>query len=38
MGDFDELHAGQAVEYEIEADGDSSRGGKGPRAASVRPV
>ena len=37
-GEFDELHEGQAVEYEIEADGDSSRGGKGPRALSVRPV
>ena len=35
-GEFDALHEGQAVEYEIEADDDSGRGGKGPRAASVR--
>jgi CspA family cold shock protein len=37
-GEFDELHEGQAVEYEIEHDGDAGRGGKGPRASSVRAV
>jgi CspA family cold shock protein len=35
---FDNLRVGQTVEYEIEQAGGSSRGGKGPRAASVKPV
>jgi cold shock protein len=35
---FDALHEGQTVEYEIEGeDGSSRRGGKGPRASSVKP-
>jgi CspA family cold shock protein len=33
---FDNLQENQAVEYEIEEDGGGR--GKGPRAASVRPV
>jgi CspA family cold shock protein len=37
-GQFDDLHEGQTVEYEIE-DGESvRRAGKGPRAASVTPL
>lgn len=38
---FDDLHEGQGVEYELEADDaqkGSRRGGKGPRAASVKPA
>ena len=34
---FDNLHEGQAVEYEIDEEGDR-RGGKGPRASSVKPA
>ena len=34
---FDDLQEGQAVEYEIESEGDR-RGGKGPRAVSVKPI
>jgi cold shock protein len=34
---FDDLKEGQTVDYEI-ADDDGRRQGKGPRAASVRPV
>lgn len=34
-GAFDGLQEGQVVEYEID---DGGRGGKGPRASSVRPV
>jgi CspA family cold shock protein len=34
---FDDLTEGQQVEFTIE-DGDSSKGGKGPRAASVKPM
>lgn len=37
-GEFDELHEGQAVEYEVEENGGSGRGGKGPRATSVKPI
>ena len=37
-GEFDELHEGQAVEYEVEEDGGSGRGSKGPRATSVQPL
>lgn len=33
---FDNLQEGQAVEYEVEEDG--GRGGKGPRASSVKPA
>ncbi len=33
---FDDLQVGQTVEYEL--DEGESRGGRGPRAASVRPV
>jgi len=37
---FDDLHEGQAVEYELDSDdaGSSRRRGKGPRAASVKPI
>jgi len=36
---FDDFQEGQAVEYEVEDDaGDSRRGGKGPRASSVKRV
>ena len=37
---FESLQEGQAVEYEVEAEGESSsrRSGKGPRAVSVKPV
>jgi cold shock CspA family protein len=35
---FDNLREGQTVEYEIEEDGGSRRGGKGPRASSVKVV
>jgi len=35
---FDNLQEGQTVEYELEEDGDSRRRGKGPRAASVKPI
>lgn len=35
---FEDLHEGQSVEYEIDQD-DSGRGrSKGPRASSVKPV
>ena len=34
---FDNLQEGQTVEYELEAAG-GNRGGKGPRAAAVKPV
>lgn len=34
---FEDLQEGQLVEYEIEA-GDSGGRGKGPRAASVKPL
>jgi cold shock protein len=34
---FDNLKEGQAVQYEVEDDA-SNRRGKGPRAASVKPV
>jgi cold shock CspA family protein len=34
---FDNLKEGQAVPYEVEDDA-SNRRGKGPRAASVKPV
>lgn len=37
-GEFDNLQEGQAVEYEVEDDGGSGRGGKGPRASSVRVI
>ena len=33
-GQFDNLHEGQAVEYEVE----EGQGGKGPRATSVKAV
>ncbi len=33
-GQFDNLHEGQAVEYEVE----EGQGGKGPRAKSVKTV
>ncbi len=35
---FDNLQDGQTVEYELEEEGASKRRGKGPRAASVKPV
>jgi CspA family cold shock protein len=35
---FEDLQIGQTVEYEIESDGGKNKGGKGPRAASVRPA
>jgi CspA family cold shock protein len=35
---FDSLQEGQAVEYQLEEDNASRRRGKGPRAASVKPV
>ncbi len=35
---FDNLQEGQTVEYELEEEGASKRRGKGPRAASVKPV
>lgn len=37
---FEELHEGQTVEYELEGGGGSGSrgGGKGPRAASVKVV
>jgi len=34
---FEELHEGQAVEFEL-ADPSTDRGGKGPRAARVAPL
>ena len=34
---FEELHEGQSVEYEIDEDAGRGRS-KGPRASSVRPV
>ncbi len=34
---FDNLHEGQSVEYEVD-EGDGGRGGKGPRASSVKPA
>ena len=38
-GGFDSLQIGQSVEYEVEGDaGGGSRQGRGPRAASVRPL
>jgi len=37
-GAFDDLQEGQAVEYSVEADAGKSRGGKGPRAGSVKPA
>jgi CspA family cold shock protein len=33
---FDDLREGQTVEYEIETD--KAKGGKGPRASTVKPV
>jgi CspA family cold shock protein len=36
--DFDDLQEGQAVEYELEADVEGGRRGKGPRASVVRKV
>ncbi len=35
---FDNLQEGQTVEYQLEDEGASRRRGKGPRAASVKPV
>ncbi|OHB78018.1 MAG: hypothetical protein A2W31_17930 [Planctomycetes bacterium RBG_16_64_10] len=35
-GEFDDLHEAQTVEYEIEDDGGTGRGAKGPRASSVK--
>lgn len=35
---FDDLHEGQPVEYEVEDDDGGRRGGKGPRASSVKPA
>jgi len=35
---FEQLHEGQSVEYEVEEEGGGRRGGKGPRAGSVRPL
>lgn len=35
---FDDLHEGQAVEYEVDDDDDPRSRGKGPRASSVKPV
>ncbi len=35
---FDNLQEGQTVEYQLEEEGASRRRGKGPRAASVKPV
>ena len=35
-GGFDNLAQGQRVEYEL--DGNGGRGGKGPRASSVKPI
>jgi cold shock CspA family protein len=37
-GAFDTLKIGQEVEYQIEDGGGSDRRGKGPRAASVKPL
>jgi CspA family cold shock protein len=40
-GGFDDLHEGQTVEYTVEADAGGKgggRGGKGPRAGSVKPA
>jgi CspA family cold shock protein len=38
-GGFDDLQDGQAVVYELEAEGGGSRGrDKGPRASSVKPA
>ena len=34
---FDNLQEGQSVEFEVEEDGGGRRG-KGPRAASVKPI
>ena len=34
---FDDLQEGQTVEFELEDEG-ASRGGKGPRASTVKPV
>ena len=33
---FDDLQVGEAVQYEIDQGDGAQRGGKGPRAASVR--
>lgn len=33
---FDDLQVGQAVEYELEQGDGAKRGGKGPRAATVK--
>ena len=35
---FEELHEGEAVEYELLDSPDDPRGAKGPRAASVKPA
>jgi len=38
---FDDLHEGQTINYELETDETgqvSRRGGKGPRASSVKPA
>jgi CspA family cold shock protein len=35
---FDDLAVGQAVQYELEQGDGGRRGGKGPRASSVKPV
>jgi CspA family cold shock protein len=37
-GQFDDLHEGQAVEFEVDLNPDPRRQGKGPRASIVRPV
>ncbi|MGE0607548.1 MAG: cold-shock protein [Pirellulales bacterium] len=34
---FDDLQEGQSVDYTLEEDAGKSKGGKGPRAASVTP-
>ncbi len=35
---FEDLEVGQSVEYDLEQGDNPRRGGKGPRAASVKPV
>ena len=35
---FDDLQVGQAVEYDLEQGDGARRGGKGPRAAAVKPA
>lgn len=37
-GRFDDLQEGQKVEYNVDADPGARRGGKGDRAASVKPA